>query len=121
MFKANTDLAKEIPHRDWVGYPLCDPFLSFHLLNSACNALSRLGQVVLTNNGPKLFGLLCFLVAARQPTASVWRISSGDAGAPVDCEPARDPYLVTTSWRRSTVESDLLLSANAPLGGSVFA
>jgi hypothetical protein len=120
VFKANRDLANHIPMQDWIAYPLSDPFLGFHLLNSACNALSRRGQVILTNNGPKLFGLLCFLAAARHPSASVWRISTGESGEPVDCEAAGDPYMVTTSWRRVAVDAPLLW-AGSHAGGTVLA
>jgi hypothetical protein len=120
VFKANRDLAKQISSHEWVAYPLSDPLLSFHLLNSACNALSRYGQVILTNNGPKLFGLLCFLAAARHPSASVWRISTGKAGEPVDCEPAGDPFMVTTSWRRVAADAAALTSETL-VGGAVLA
>lgn len=119
VFRANRDLANQVPSQDWVAYPLSDAFLSFHLLSAACNALSRRGQVILTNNGPKLFGLLCFLAAARQPSASVWRISSGASGEPVDCEAASDPVFVTTSWRR-VVNDAASSSAEGLVGGAAL-
>lgn len=115
VVRANRDLANHVPSQEWVAYPLFDAFLSFHLLNAACNALSRRGQVILTNNGPKLFGLLCFLAAARHRSASVWRISSGASGEPTDCDAAGGPVFVTTSWRR--VVSDAASSSSEALVG----
>ena len=98
VMKANGDLVRAVDPTEWGKYPLHDPFLTFHLLDAACNALGRQGQIVLTNNGPKLFGLLCFLVATRYRDVSVWRISSGKAGEPVDRAPLGDPHALTTTW-----------------------
>ncbi|MCE2399132.1 MAG: hypothetical protein J4F34_08935 [Gemmatimonadetes bacterium] len=98
VMKANEDLARAVDPRTWGKYPLHDPFVTFHVLDAACNALGRQHQVVLTSNGPKLFGLLCFLVATRYRDVSVWRISSGEAGEPVDRASSGNLHALTTIW-----------------------
>lgn len=103
VFRANQDLKKAAPLFPWTGYPLQDPFYTFHLVDSSCNALRRDGNVVLTNNGPKIFGLICFLVATRYPETSVWRISSGYKGTPIDRAPAGPPAGLTTTWTSGTM------------------
>jgi hypothetical protein len=85
---------------DWiVEYPLREPTACFGVLESLCSGLLQDYRVVLASLGPKLFGILCFLVAAKQPAISVWRVSSGMYGEPRDVLPSVDGIVVLrTLW-----------------------
>ena len=99
VVKNNSDII-DLVDSDWiVEYPLREPTACFGVLESLCSGLLADYRVVLASLGPKLFGLLCFLVAAKQPAISVWRVSSGMYGEPRDVLPNLDGIVVLrTLW-----------------------
>jgi hypothetical protein len=59
-------------------------------------------RVVLASLGPKLYGLLCFLLATRFNDISVWRVSAGVFGQPRDAHADIDKVVVvSTIWEPS--------------------
>jgi len=68
-------------------YRLDAPAATFNVLNSVVGGLVEDYRVVLASFGPKILGVLCFLLAAKQPEVSVWRISSGRHASPRDASP----------------------------------
>jgi hypothetical protein len=70
---------------EWVfEYSLAEPAATFSVLASIVSGLRESHRVVLASLGPKVFGLLCFLLATRFSDVSVWRVSSGVHGRPRD-------------------------------------
>jgi hypothetical protein len=68
-------------------YPLREPSATFRILESICGGLECSYRVVLASLGPKIFGILCFLLAAKNRAISVWRMSSGIHNRPRDVAP----------------------------------
>jgi hypothetical protein len=70
---------------DWkFDYSLAEPASTFSMLASLIGGLRESHRIVLASLGPKMFGLICFLLAAQFPDVSVWRVSSGVHGQPRD-------------------------------------
>jgi hypothetical protein len=65
-------------------YSLKDPAATFSSLSSIVLGLRESYRVVLASLGPKIFGILCLLLATRIAGVSVWRASSGVHGKPRD-------------------------------------
>jgi hypothetical protein len=65
-------------------YSIAEPAATFATLASIVSDLRESYRVVLASLGPKVFGLLCLLLASRFPDVSVWRVSSGVHGQPRD-------------------------------------
>ncbi len=82
VLRGNAGLLKRTP-QDWIfDYSLAEPSATFATLASIVSGLRESYRVVLASLGPKLFGMLCFLLAARFKDVSVWRVSSGIHGQP---------------------------------------
>lgn len=80
-------------------YDLTDPSSAFSTLASVVGGLRESYRVVLTSLGPKIFGMLCFLVASQFPDVSVWRVSAGSHGRPRDAIADLDRIIVAAaSW-----------------------
>jgi hypothetical protein len=108
VVQSNRDILRRVSP-DWVfKYPLDQPTVTFQLLSSIIGGLRQSYRVVLTSLGPKLFGLHCFLVAARDPSVSVWRVSAGIHGEPRDAKPAMARTIITeVVWNPSKEDSQL--------------
>jgi hypothetical protein len=63
-------------------YSLDEPSATFAMLASVVDGLRDNYRVVLASLGPKMFGILCFLLSTRFSGVSVWRVSSGVHGEP---------------------------------------
>ena len=82
----------------WVfEYSLAEPAATFATLASIVSGLRESYRVVLASLGPKVFGLLCFLLATRFSDVSVWRVSSGIHGEPRDAYADLDRVVVLSA------------------------
>jgi hypothetical protein len=82
VVKSNKDILGRT-QRDWrFEYPLDQPSATFGMMASLVSGLLPSYRVVLASLGPKLFGVLCFLLATRFRQVSVWRVSSGIHATP---------------------------------------
>lgn len=64
-------------------YDLVSPFHAIHALEDVVHALLPHHRLALVPLGPKLFALLCMLVALEyRDDLSIWRVSAGRAGLP---------------------------------------
>jgi hypothetical protein len=81
--------------QDWTfDYSLSEPANTFAMLASIVSGIRQSYRVVLASLGPKLFGILCFLLASRFPDISVWRISSGVHSKPRDSDADLDRLVI---------------------------
>lgn len=72
---------------EWIfEYSISEPASTFAILASIVGGIRQSYRIVLASLGPKIFGLLCFLLASRFSDVSVWRISSGVHGRPRDSQ-----------------------------------
>lgn len=70
---------------EWVfDYSLSEPANTFAMLASIVGGIRQSYRVVLASLGPKIFGIMCFLLASKFSDVSVWRISSGVHSRPKD-------------------------------------
>jgi hypothetical protein len=85
-------------------YSLDDPFSCFAELDSLVSYYASSGsRLLLLPLGPKIFVLICILVAAvRRPVTPVWRISPGPRDRPVDRLPGN--MVVTMSVSPTPIE-----------------
>lgn len=82
VVKSNRDILGRT-QRDWCfDYPLDQPSATFGMMASLVSGLLPSYRVVLASLGPKLFGVICFLLATRFRQISVWRVSSGIHATP---------------------------------------
>lgn len=65
-------------------YDLTEPASTFSTLASVISGLRESYRIVLVSLGPKIFGILSFLLATRFQDVSVWRVSAGSHGKPRD-------------------------------------
>jgi hypothetical protein len=77
VIRNNRDILKKVSERWVFSYPLSRPATTFRMIESICGGLGLAHRVVLAPMGPKIFALLCFLLSAKHPELSVWRMSSG--------------------------------------------
>jgi hypothetical protein len=87
-------------------YRLDDPFGCFAELDSLVSYYAGGGsRLLLLPLGPKIFALVCILVAAmRSPVTPVWRVSPGPLDKPVDRLPG--DIVVTMSVSPTPIEMD---------------
>lgn len=83
MLKANEVLLSSRAVRV-LDYNIFDPLESFFRLSSLVDGLIRSTRPVLVPMGPKVFALACLLVASRERTVPVWRVSSREFGEPAN-------------------------------------
>lgn len=94
VLKNNADIMERTPGGWTLDYSLEDPAGTFAMLVSLIGGIRQSYRIVLASLGPKMFGLLCFLLASEFPDVSVWRVSSGIHGKPRDSYPAYDKTVV---------------------------
>lgn len=94
---ANADLFDRIPQSDKFTCDITDPAGTFLILRSLCNGLVEEWRIVLASVGPKMVGLIFFLLAVVDPRLSVWRVSAGKKALPQDVKGIGQVYL-TTTW-----------------------
>jgi hypothetical protein len=82
VLRSNAGLLNRTASEWLFEYSFTEPSATFATLASLISGLRESYRVVLASLGPKLFGLLCFLLAARFKDVSVWRVSSGIHGQP---------------------------------------
>lgn len=87
-------------------YHLSDPATTFSMLDSACRALSPNWRVVLASVAPKMFSLICFLVATLHHDVSVWRVSRQIKATDPDVKPAGLPIVMRTVWIADSEQED---------------
>lgn len=87
-------------------YEIADPFSLFAELDSLVSFYDEEGsRLVLLPLGPKIFALVCILVAStRHPVTPVWRVSPGQREDPIDVQP--DDQLVTLRVSTAPILSD---------------
>jgi hypothetical protein len=67
-------------------YNFSEPAAAFATLASVVTGLRESSRVVLASLGPKIYGLMCFLLASRFSDVSVWRVSPGAHASPRDVQ-----------------------------------
>lgn len=88
MVRKNNRAMLERTPEEWVfEYSISEPASTFGALASIIGGIRQSYRIVLASLGPKIFGLICFLLATRFADVSVWRISSGIHGKPRDSQP----------------------------------
>lgn len=102
VIKSNSDILARTS-REWqFDYWIDEPHSTFGLLARLVAHLLPSYRVVLASLGPKLLGVLCFLVATKFPQVSVWRASSGAHGKPRQSyADAAHTVILSTSWTRT--------------------
>jgi hypothetical protein len=94
VLKNNADIIGRTS-KNWIlDYSLEDPASTFAMLVSLIGGIRQSYRIVLASLGPKMFGLLCFLLASEFPDVSVWRVSSGIHGKPRDSYAVSDKTVV---------------------------
>jgi len=101
VLKANRDLLKLIPRANIFTYSISDCVATFKNLESVVGGLLRGWRPVLCSTGPKLFSLMCFLLASYYKDISVWRVSAGSKELPVDHKPGGKPVVFEVEWGRT--------------------
>lgn len=88
-------------------YYISSPFACFAELDSLVSLYAESGsRPLLLPLGPKIFALICILVATmRNPTTPVWRVSPGPLDQPVDRMPS--DMLVAMSVSPSPIELEI--------------
>jgi hypothetical protein len=85
LLRANKNFLQAMAPHALVSYQVDRPFDSFTLLESLTYGNLTDSRVILVPFGPKIFSLICLIVAAvHWPKVAVWRVSSGQN------EPAQD-------------------------------
>jgi hypothetical protein len=82
VLHSNRQILMRTPPESIFRYAIAEPAATFAMLASIVAGLRERYRVVLVSFGPKIFGLICFLLATRFPDVSVWRVSSGVHGRP---------------------------------------
>jgi hypothetical protein len=89
VFRANRGVRRLIPRERLVRYPIDRPRELVLRLEGLTYGSGSSFRAILVPFGPKLFALACILVAvAHAPNVGVWRVSSGESGAPEDRRPS---------------------------------
>jgi hypothetical protein len=87
-----------------VTYPLNDPFVTLARLDAATAGVLRRGRPLLLPMGPKIFALVCMVVAAlHEPDVAVWRVSAGELERPVDRHADGTVFGLSVGVRRDAV------------------
>jgi hypothetical protein len=76
--RANRALLNLLPRTNVLDYPVLDPFNTLIDLSGLIQSSISEEKIVLMPLGPKIFSVICFVVANLfYPRVSVWRVSSG--------------------------------------------
>jgi hypothetical protein len=100
VLQSNRDvIGRTLP--EWIfEYDLAEPASTFSMLASIIGGLIGNYRIVLASLGPKIFGIICFLLATKFPDLSVWRVSAGVHGQPRDSEADLDRVVVLeVTWQ----------------------
>ena len=99
VLRSNRDILSRTPKESIFRYSVLEPAATFSMLASVVAGLRERYRVVLVSLGPKIFGILCFLLASRFNDVSVWRVSSGIHGYPRDAVADMNRVVVlSTAW-----------------------
>jgi hypothetical protein len=103
VLRSNKDILRRT-HQEWVfEYCISEPAATFATLISIVAGLRESYRVVLASLGPKVFGLLSFLLATRFADVSVWRVSSGIHAQPREAHADLDQLVVIDAiWEPSS-------------------
>ncbi len=101
--EVNKDILKRTDESNIFTFPVRDSVGLLSNLESLCSGLMKHYRVVLTSMGPKIFSLCCFIVASQYPEISVWRITTGTHGDPIDHQPTDEIISLEVEW--SSLES----------------
>ncbi|MBF0333423.1 MAG: hypothetical protein HQL40_07210 [Alphaproteobacteria bacterium] len=82
--KANADFYKLLPPENLCKYVLSDPYSCFQTIEGLTYGLLRDCRPILIPFGPKIFALICILVANIHVGVTVWRVSGDQSGDPTD-------------------------------------
>jgi len=87
VVQKNNRMILERTPEEWIfEYSISQPASTFGMLASIIGGIRQSHRIVLASLGPKIFGLICLLLATKFTDVSVWRISSGVHGKPRDTE-----------------------------------
>lgn len=105
---ANKDLLNLLPDEHIHTYSLARPAACLGILENLVYGLKQNSRPILVPFGPKLFSLLCIIVAIiHAPRVTVWRVSGDAASIPDDRRAAGDVvYLEVTFSADSSVVGD---------------
>lgn len=111
FYRSVLESNKEIVQRttkDWTfEYPLHDPLATYRILESVCLGLETHFRIVLASLGPKLFALICLLLAVENSDLSVWSVTSGSMAEPRDAVADMTRSVVLrTSWCSPEIVND---------------
>lgn len=99
--RGNADLISSLSASSVWSYSLADPYETQRKLDGLVRSSMSHSKPVLVPFGPKLFSLMCLLVAMRlSPEVAVWRVSSGSRVRQYDAQPDK-----TTLFHRVVFES----------------
>ena len=98
VLAVNEELIHEVGEEKVFTYPISDCVATFRHLESFCKGLTNDWRVVLCSLGPKVFGLICFLVASLLRDISIWRVSADSHESPFDHKAFGIPTLIETRW-----------------------
>ena len=85
--RVNSDLFGMVPKEQQVQYDVRATMECFERLEALVYGVKERGRVLLCPFGPKMFALICLLVAElHAPDATVWRVSGGQSEEPTDHE-----------------------------------
>jgi hypothetical protein len=99
VVKANRDILESTHRSAQFDYWIDEPSATFGELASIIAGLTTDYRVVIASLGPKIFGLVCFLLATRFPEVSVWRVSNGVHGQPRQSFPdVKHSLMLSVTW-----------------------
>ena len=104
VLTANRDLIDMVGRDHLFSYPLGDCVTTYKIVESACRGLLRDWRLVICSLGPKLFGLVSFLLATYYEEISIWRVSACAKHQPFDHKPGGAPIVFEIGWCLSTSE-----------------
>jgi hypothetical protein len=91
--RMNKELLARLPAGHAIGYPLPSITGTTILLKSLSEGLMRSHRLILVPLGPKIFSLICFLLAVLYPQISVWRVSSEEEEFKANRPPLNNPLV----------------------------
>lgn len=100
VIQANRPLLQSIPREHLFEYSVQNPLSCFQALEGLVYGLVQDSRPVLLPFGPKIFALICMLVAqAHFPKVTVWRVSGEQEGEKIDREPSGQIIRLPVSFR----------------------
>jgi hypothetical protein len=97
--KVNKDLFGLIPPAQVSDYDVSDPLGCLERIEAIVFGLHQRSRILLCPFGPKIFALVCLLVAEiHKPHATVWRVSGGQSEEPSDYAAAGEVYRLLVTF-----------------------